>query len=849
MSDEATLGPARAPSDLALAPGDLVRHFVVIAPIGRGTGGLVVAAWDPALDRKVALKLVRATGGDPGELLGEAQALAKLAHPNVVAVYEVGTFADHVYIAMEHVAGETFDRWLAAEPRALREVVDVFAAAGAGLAAAHAAGLVHRDVKPSNLMVDAKGGVRVVDFGLARAAGGGAPAEVAGTPAYMAPEQARGDAIDARADQYAFSVAFDEAARARGRVPAWLARIVARGRAADPEARYPSMTALLAALSRGRGARRRAGLIAGFAALAVAAATQLAGRVEPPCGGGERALAGVWDADVRTAIAARFAASSHPDAAGAGERVASGLAGWSAAWSKMRVEACVATRIDRTQSEPVMDLRMRCLDRGLAALRGLTTALRRELDRDAVDGAVTAVVSLPPVAACADLEGLARTTPLPADPARRAEFLAIEREIAAIDPLTPLGSYAAAIEAGDALAARARALENPAAEGQARLAVGRAAIMAGRLQPADAALRDAIRLGARAGDDRTVALAWITRIEAATAANDFRGALAMMEAADAAVARAGDAPELAVRADLAVSDALTWVSDFDAALPRLDHALAIAERSFTAPDPSLALVLVWRGDTLGELDRADEALALVTRGLEMFRALYGGEHPRLVYPMIAYGNTLNALGRYAEAKVELERGIALGRRHGDRDPTLVDAYRHLGWVAWQTDDTAGSIAAFTRSAELAEAIGGPDDYRRSKALSGLANAQFDGGDVGAAEATWLRALESQERTLAPADPAIGWTLFFLGRAAATRGDRATAIARLEPAVKILSAAPPGEAELGLGRAQAALAMALYPARAQRARARELAAAAETTLVAAGSESSLAELRAWRAAHP
>src|SRR6476646_3750983 len=139
--------------------------------------GVVYGAYDPELDRKVALKLIR-----PGQavkdtararLLREAKAIARLQHPNVVAVHDAGMFEEQVFLAMEFVAGGTIKSWLAEKARSWREILDVFIAAGRGLAAAHAAGLVHRDFKPDNVLLDKEGRPRVVDFGIARQAGGG----------------------------------------------------------------------------------------------------------------------------------------------------------------------------------------------------------------------------------------------------------------------------------------------------------------------------------------------------------------------------------------------------------------------------------------------------------------------------------------------------------------------------------------------------------------------------------------------------------------------------------------------------------------------------------------------------
>jgi serine/threonine protein kinase len=245
-----------------------VGHYRVRGVVGAGAMGIVYEAYDPRLDRSVALKILLDDHGETARLRAEAQALAKVSHPNVVTVHDVGTIEGRVFIAMELVEGLTAAQWLRAAPRTVAEVLAVFRAAGRGLAAAHRAGLILRDFKPDNVLVGFDGRVRVTDFGLAVSSAVVAPdaprprAIVAGTPMYMAPEQRLGAATDARSDQYTFAVVVGEslhgvhptlgrstgAAAAKGRVPRRVARALARAVSDDPEKRFPSMDALLSAL-------------------------------------------------------------------------------------------------------------------------------------------------------------------------------------------------------------------------------------------------------------------------------------------------------------------------------------------------------------------------------------------------------------------------------------------------------------------------------------------------------------------------------------------------------------------------------------------------------------------------
>jgi len=300
--------------------------------LGTGGMGVVYRAHDPDLDRAIAIKVVRA-GGEASEtrLLREAQAMARLRHPNVVPIFDVGPAEGAVFVAMPLLEGGTLRHWLHSGAPTFGEILDRFVAAGRGLAAAHAAGLVHRDFKPENVLLGTDGETQVSDFGLACLASdeaapspitGASPLtpgaltesdDVLGTPDYMAPEQLRGDPSDARADQFSFCIAlwegiygeapFPEPAdgtpdplRARlnaitaGPVPpprrdrpAWIAQLLVRGLAADPDLRWPTMQALLDAIAARRAPRRWPWYLAaalGIVGLAVAVAMVL--RPPPP---------------------------------------------------------------------------------------------------------------------------------------------------------------------------------------------------------------------------------------------------------------------------------------------------------------------------------------------------------------------------------------------------------------------------------------------------------------------------------------------------------------------------------------------------------------------------------------
>jgi tetratricopeptide (TPR) repeat protein len=281
LAEVATAGGTTG-GKLELELGADIGRYRIRERIAGGGMGVVYRAYDPELSREVALKLVSALAqtGEAAELAqdrlrDEARALARIAHPNVLAVHDAGTHDDIVFLATEIVDGETLAEWLDSR-RDWREVVEMFVGAGRGLAAAHAAGVVHRDFKPSNVLVGRDRRPRLGDFGLALAGAGPFDSRPAGTARYMSPEQRAGGVVDARSDQYSFAVALADALRRWGgrRGGRRLRTALDRARQPDPEARFAEIGELVAVLERAIGRRGRAVWIAA-AGVAVAAAVAL----------------------------------------------------------------------------------------------------------------------------------------------------------------------------------------------------------------------------------------------------------------------------------------------------------------------------------------------------------------------------------------------------------------------------------------------------------------------------------------------------------------------------------------------------------------------------------------------
>lgn len=385
-----------------LAPGTRVGRYVVLGLLGEGGMGRVHVAYDPELDRKVALKLLKPERFHEDSLAlarqrleREARTMAKLSHPHIASLHDVGEYQGQLFLVMEFLEGGTLRRWLTEQPRPLREVLERFRQAADGLAASHALGIVHRDFKPDNVLLTKGGLVRITDFGLANATlvpGTAAPGTVSpasltvtgtllGTLAYGAPEQLRGEHGDARSDQFSFCVALYEALNGqrpfegktrealleqvarkavrpeRAGVPAWLRAVVRRGLSADPAERFSSMEVLRARLSRDPGARwRTVALVMLGAVLTGLAVFGLLSRQAPQalCQGSERHFAGVWDAETREATRRAFLATGALDAEASFSAVAAALERWKLDWTRAHQEACEATRVWGEQPEQVL---------------------------------------------------------------------------------------------------------------------------------------------------------------------------------------------------------------------------------------------------------------------------------------------------------------------------------------------------------------------------------------------------------------------------------------------------------------------------------------------------------------
>ncbi len=536
-----------------------IGRYTLLDRLGQGGMGVVYAAYDPELDRRVAIKLLTASPGQAeARLLREAQAMARVAHANVVAVIEVGAHHGQTYVVMEYLRGISLERWPERRP-GWRATVGVYVQAGRGLAAAHRAGVIHRDFKPHNVMLveggSDDGRVKVLDFGLARAALE-SPTRAAhetspdplaqpltrtgavmGTPAYMAPEQFAGETVDERSDQFSFAVSLYEALHgqlpfasdslaalsdallsgtvrpppASSDVPAWVQRVVLRGLARAPADRFPSMSALCDALERDPAARRRSiGLSVALSALVGAGAWSVAQQgAASPCHGPAFTLSEVWNDTRAAAMTTALTSTGLPYAAQTAARLTPILDDYAGAWSTMRTAACEAHRSGE-QSATLLDLRMACLDRRRAGLVALTDLLT-QTEAPLVERAVEAALALPSLNDCADVATLTSETPPPDDPTSAHEVAAARNTLAEIHTLTRAGQLGAAETSAKRTLAQAEALGFRPLIAESALARGSIALEQGRAAEAEAALSLAVRSGIEGRADRTAAEAVIRR--------------------------------------------------------------------------------------------------------------------------------------------------------------------------------------------------------------------------------------------------------------------------------------------------------------------------------------------------
>jgi serine/threonine protein kinase len=767
-----------------LAPGTRIARYTLIDVIGAGGIGIVYTAHDPDLDRRVALKLLRpsklagrrsAIQQRRARLLREAQALARLSHPNVVPVYEVGTFGAQIYLVMELIEGLTLGAWFRARVRKSAEVIEVFVQAGRGLAAAHQAEIVHRDFKPDNVLVGRDGRVRVLDFGLAgplnqhdsierttldpdasesagsevRAKRDGAEAsetvehsllepmpavtrhgQILGTPAYMAPEQARGNVADARSDQFSFCVALYEALYgqrpfrgrnddlrrfvelARGKLPGRrpsdlgneLERILLRGLSLAPERRYPSMQALLDELEQVVHPRVAGWwLPTGILGLALATVLAFVGLGErergPSCDDAGGAIEPVWNATLAGELRSAAARSRRPYASATVENASTSLDEWSARWRKAKLRTC-----ESGGEAQLVERRHACLDRMLVRVEstlGSLGKLAREGSSDQLLDRLDIIDELlPSLDACEAAPLLERPHLVPA-PDLAATVAELEVELAKVEGrYDGDADYEAAFRSGEALLARARTTGFDPLTAEVQLLVGQIehARTKQDASTAERRLSEAVWTAQRAGHDEVLVRAAAQLVTMLALQGRLEPARLWADLARATLPRLGPGGVAEAELQLALAELATAEGDFELALQERGRAIAQLEQLDRTHHRSYLRAGMAQANDLREVGRYDEAAALLERTRAQTIAFHGPDHPRVADVLETFANLRSSQGHQAEA-LELSRAaLAMVERvYGEDSLEVAKVLNNLAIVLDESGRNSEAVGVLERA--------------------------------------------------------------------------------------------------------------------------------------------------------
>lgn len=702
-----------------LQPGATVGRYTVLNRLGSGGMGIVYAAFDPELDRRVALKVMhprsksRSDGSHKSRLLREAQAMAKLAHPNVITVHDVGMFAERVFVAMEFVDGFTLREWLEGETHDWSAIVDAFVCAGRGLAAAHAANLIHRDFKPDNVLMGRDGRVLVTDFGLARRANSRVltsdfPAGVTeapsgeldteivltrtgallGTPAYMSPEQHRGVEVGPLTDQFSFCVALYEALYGERpfagntitslalnviegdvrppprdhRVPDWLRKVILRGLEPEPMNRFPSMDALLAELQRDPPQRRTPWLTALIAAGVGSALLVIAYVNQPPpkslCDD-QPHIRDIWTEARKQSIRTAFSTTNRPYVEATYRSTVDHLDELAKTWDELFQQRCSVAKPNRP------DPGLTCLDEQRDSLSALITALETGSE-NAVDHAVLAVQQHPSPDRCRT-ENVA-----PAPTRRRADLLT---KLHRAEALSAVGDHQKAsdflddapelLAASDAPQLKARALTILATAHQA---------LGHDVEAVRHRFEQALFVAARSGSARLEALGWQHLIEhIGLYQHEIDEARALIVASEAALARVDQDPALQASLMLTMGDLsyaegrpLIALEHFERANKALRSLSNVADLKLAKSSHAVGLALAGSGRFL-------EAIERHKAGLVQREQLLGAQHPLVGNSLVYLASSQIGAQRVEDAESTLVRARMLL----DPDGTLVSSSETL----------------------------------------------------------------------------------------------------------------------------------------------------------------------------
>ncbi|MEM7153019.1 MAG: serine/threonine-protein kinase [Myxococcota bacterium] len=794
-----------APSDRDVT-GLRIGRYRIVGKLGKGGMGVVYDAHDETLDRPVALKLMLPDShrSTIARFQREAQALAQLSHPNVVQVYETGLHQGQLFIAMERIDGVTLRRWLGQTERSVEEIGQVILAAGQGLAAAHAVGMVHRDFKPGNVLVGHDGRVRVVDFGLARPEQGGgsrtdgetpypsgpsqtpspALAELTetgvlmGTPAYMAPELLEWGEATVASDQFALCVTAYEAwygqrpfagrtvrqlamslrnglppPPASSRVPTSIHQVLEQGLAFKPQQRFPSIDALLLALRRSQHGRRRWV----WATSAAATATIVAALAWPspsehgPCNPPGGDLDQVWDADDKAAVASAFESTALPYAATTSQRVGVELDEYAEQWSSTRSDLCEAWTAQRIETR-TFDVRLHCLNEGRRALSELVpllTAAEPEVVEHAHDLTVNTLAA---PSACIDA---ATQGPTP-ETAPAREALERHRDRLARIKLLRVGHQVeratAEIEGGRA-DAEATGLPQPPLD--LSLEQGRLQVHAGSYDDALQTFESSYFAAREHGLDALAyaAAAQLAELHAVERNHPDDGE-PWLEHAIAVVDPERQPEHEAWEAQVRGTIAQTR-GQYEESETLYRRSLELAEARHGSDHSTLVRPLNDLIAVLQKRGRFEEALEASSRAQQLVQTNLGDQHPIVAQILINEGGVHVAQGHFEPARTQLEQALAiLLATRGKEHPDIIPVLNNLALCDFQRGEFERARTHLERVVELGPRVLGEDQPVVAGAQMHLGNLDFAARDYEGAVRRFERALAGMEAAMGPEHPAI-----------------------------------------------------------------------------------------------
>jgi tetratricopeptide (TPR) repeat protein/tRNA A-37 threonylcarbamoyl transferase component Bud32 len=706
---------------IALIRGGMIGRYIVLGLLGKGGMGVVYSAYDPELDRKVALKLLRIVNRKKGEdldakrmrLLREAKAIARLSHPSVVVVYDVGTFQDQVFIAMELVDGMTALRWRDTRKPSWREILRVFIDAGEGIAAAHAADLIHRDFKPDNVMVTREGKVRVMDFGLARTMEritaetapisndstdgptmpGVRPAEprltnegnVVGTPAYMPPEQYLG-VTDERSDQFSFCVSLYECiygqhpfeartsvgltgnmqagrvhdAPSGTRVPLWVRKILLKGLRPRPEDRFASMREVLAALGKDPAVARRRWLIAGGAIAAAGALVfgmqRAADSRRAFCAAAPEKLAAAWELPRRGEAEGPRHADVRRAFLATGKPYAQDAVRGVLKLLDDYAAKWAGLYRDACEATHVRgEQSEEVLDLRMGCLNDRLAGMRALTDifatatGEVVEHGVEAAHALTPVDSCSDIKQLKSLIP-PPDPGVKQRVEALRRELGQIKAIHDAGRYVNALDRLKPLVDESKTLGYRPLDAEVSTLMGATNVQLGRNADAEKFLDDALRAALASHHDDLLPEISANLVWVVGFQGRFEDAQRWSRFADATIERETMLNPIKYSWVLNDMGAVYYLEQrYAEALEYQERARQIKEKVLGPDDPDVAVTVSNIALALNKLGRAAEALRMSDRSLRIHQRALGDSHPAMGDELSNRGEILLALNRPTEA--------------------------------------------------------------------------------------------------------------------------------------------------------------------------------------------------------